>query len=133
MHADPDRLNFPERRTATGFEPLGWDDAIGEIAARLQPILDAFGPNAVSAYIGNPTAFNTLAGTSSGAFFAQLGARRMFSSGTQDCANKFAGSEAVFGSSTIHPIPDIDHTDHARDSLGQPHEVHVVTDREPRE
>ena len=37
--------------------------------------------------------------------------QRYFSSGTQDCANKFAGSEAVFGSSTIHPIPDIAHTD----------------------
>jgi anaerobic selenocysteine-containing dehydrogenase len=36
---------------------------------------------------------------------------RVFSSGTQDCANKFAGSEAVFGSSTIHPIPDLDHTE----------------------
>ncbi|MCS5575704.1 MAG: molybdopterin-dependent oxidoreductase, partial [Pseudomonadales bacterium] len=33
-----------------------------------------------------------------------------FSSGTQDCTNKFAASEAVFGSSTIHPIPDIDNT-----------------------
>ncbi|MGY8805273.1 MAG: molybdopterin-containing oxidoreductase family protein, partial [bacterium] len=34
-----------------------------------------------------------------------------FSSGTQDCANKFAGSEAVFGSSTMHPVPDLDHTE----------------------
>src|SRR5262249_50231406 len=69
------------------------------------------GPGAVSAYIGNPTAFNTLAGPAAGAFFAQLGARRMFSSGTQDCANKFAGSEAVFGTSTCHPVPDLPHTD----------------------
>ena len=58
-----------------------------------------------------PAAFNTLAGPAVGAFFAQLGARRAFSSGTQDCANKFAGSEAVFGSSTIHPIPDLAHTE----------------------
>ena len=37
--------------------------------------------------------------------------RRTFSSGTQDCANKFVASEAVFGTSTVHPIPDLDHTD----------------------
>jgi len=61
--------------------------------------------------MGNPTAFNTLAQPAVGAFFAQLHAHRAFSSGTQDCANKFAGSEAVFGSSTIHPIPDLDHTE----------------------
>ena len=37
--------------------------------------------------------------------------RRTFSSGTQDCANKFVASEAVFGTSTVHPIPDLEHTD----------------------
>ena len=37
--------------------------------------------------------------------------RRTFSSGTQDCANKFVASEAVFGTSTVHPIPDLDNTD----------------------
>ena len=40
-----------------------------------------------------------------------LGVRRTFSSGTQDCANKFVASEAVFGTSTVHPIPDLEHTD----------------------
>ena len=74
-------------------------------------MIERHGPQAVAAYVGNPSAFNTLAGPASGSFFAQLGMQRYFSSGTQDCANKFAGSEAVFGSSTIHPIPDIAHTD----------------------
>jgi anaerobic selenocysteine-containing dehydrogenase len=41
-----------------------------------------------------------------------MGSTRSFSSGTQDCANKFAGFEFVFGTSTLHPVPDIDHTDH---------------------
>jgi len=86
IHRDPNRVNRPQRRRADGrFE---------------------------EAYIGNPTAFNTLAGPAIGSFLGQLGVRRSFSSGTQDCSNKFAGSEAVFGSSTIHPVPDIEHTDH---------------------
>ena len=111
VHRDPDRLDHPLRRTGDGFERASWDDAIADVAARLRAIVDRDGPDAVAWYMGNPTAFNTLAQPAVGAFFAQLHAHRAFSSGTQDCANKFAGSEAVFGSSTIHPIPDLDHTE----------------------
>ncbi len=112
IHRDPDRLGTPLRRAAGGdFVRASWDEAIDGIAGSLRAILDRDGPEAVGCYVGNPAAFNTLVGPQVGAFFAQLGARRMFSSGTQDCANKFAGSEAVFGSSTIHPIPDLRHTD----------------------
>ncbi|MEX2209045.1 MAG: molybdopterin-dependent oxidoreductase [Myxococcota bacterium] len=112
IHHDPDRLNHPQRRRADGsLERVSWDEAAREIGSRLRAIIAEHGPGAVASYIGNPTAFNTHAGPAAGAFFAQLGSRRSFSSGTQDCANKFAGSEAVFGSSTIHPIPDLAHTE----------------------
>ncbi|MCU1502003.1 MAG: hypothetical protein JWM12_1357, partial [Ilumatobacteraceae bacterium] len=51
-------------------------------------------------------------GTSaSAALIGGLGTRRTFNSGTQDCANKFVASQAVFGTSTVHPIPDVQHTD----------------------
>ena len=111
IHRDPDRLNHPQRRVDDRWEQVTWDDAIGGVAAQLRAVIERHGPQAVAAYVGNPSAFNTLAGPASGSFFAQLGMSRYFSSGTQDCANKFAGSEAVFGSSTIHPIPDIANTD----------------------
>jgi anaerobic selenocysteine-containing dehydrogenase len=112
LHGDPDRLDHPLRRSADGgFERIGWDAASAEIAARVRALVERHGPDAIAWYMGNPTAFNALAGPAAGAFFAQLGVRRAFSSGTQDCANKFAGSEAVFGSSTIHPIPDLAHTE----------------------
>ncbi len=113
IHHDPDRVNSPLRRTRPGhFEPASWDEAIGEIAERLRAVIDRHGPDAISAYTGNPTAFNALYSPAAGAFFQQIGVGRLFSSGTQDCANKFTGSEAVFGSSTINPIPDIEHTDY---------------------
>ena len=112
IHHDPDRLNYPQRRRPDGgLERVSWDEATAEIGTRLREIIALHGPGAVASYIGNPTAFNTHAGPAAGAFFAQLGSRFSFSSGTQDCANKFAGSEAVFGSSTIHPIPDLAHTE----------------------
>ncbi len=111
IHRDPDRLDHPQRRIADRWERATWDEAISGVAADLRAVIDQYGAGAVATYVGNPSAFNTLAGPASASFFAQLGMSRYFSSGTQDCANKFAGSEAVFGSSTIHPIPDIANTD----------------------
>lgn len=113
IHRDPDRLSQPMKRTAPGrFEPIGWDQAIDEIADRLRAIHAARAHWATAMYVGNPTAFNALIGVGLTPFMAGLGTRQVYTSGTQDCTNKFAGSELVFGSSTIHPIPDFDHTDY---------------------
>ena len=112
IHNDPDRLRYPMRRNASGaFERTDWDTAIKEIAERLEAIRNRCGASAIAGYSGNPGAFNTLAGPSYASFMLQLGAHKQFSSGTQDCANKFAGSAAVFGTRTLHPLPDIDHSD----------------------
>jgi anaerobic selenocysteine-containing dehydrogenase len=112
IHHDPDRLDHPLRRGADGdCERIGWATAIDDIATRLRSIIETHGPEAVGYYVGNPTAFNTLGPPQIMDFLRQLGTRRGFNSGTQDCANKFAGSQAVFGTSTIHPVPDIERTD----------------------
>ena len=112
IHNDPDRLRQPLKQVAPGaFEPISWDQALKEITERLSAIIEGHGADAVGSYTGNPTAFNALYGPSFGSFMRQLGVRKHFSSGTQDCANKFAGSEAVFGTRTMHPVPDIDHSD----------------------
>lgn len=112
VHNDPDRLNQPLKKMADGsFEAIGWDQAMTEIAERLQGIKARHGSSAIGSYTGNPNAFNTLFGPSYANFVRQLGARYFFSSGTQDCANKFAASEAVFGTRTLHPLPDLDHSD----------------------
>lgn len=112
IHNDPDRLNHPLKQVAPGkFEAIDWDTALTEIALRLKTIVAEHGQGALGSYTGNPTAFNSLFGPAFGGFLQQLGVSKNFSSGTQDCANKFAGSEAVFGTRTLHPLPDIDHSD----------------------
>ena len=112
VHDDPDRLNAPMRRAADGeWTTASWDDALADIARRLDAIIAEHGPDAVSVYIGNPTAFNALGTNASATLIGTLGTRRTFNSGTQDCANKFAASQAVFGTTTVHPIPDVEHTD----------------------
>ncbi|MFN3231176.1 MAG: molybdopterin-dependent oxidoreductase [Alphaproteobacteria bacterium] len=109
---DPDRLKVPLRRnTSGGFDEISWETALSEIAAKLKGIIARHGHSAVSGYSGNPSAFNSLFGPAYGGFFSQLRGARMFSSGTQDAANKFAGGEAVFGTRTMHTLPDLDHAD----------------------
>lgn len=112
IHNDPDRLRTPLRRSSDGtFEPISWETALAEIASRFNALLEKHGASALAAYQGNPGAFNTLLGPSFRSLISQMGISKFFGSGTQDCANKFAGSEGVFGTRTIHPLPDLDHSD----------------------
>jgi anaerobic selenocysteine-containing dehydrogenase len=113
IHHDPDRLSHPLKRTPSGsFESISWDQALAEIAAKLRALRDARGDWSTAMYIGNPTAFNALVSVGMTPFIAGLGTRQIYSAGSQDCSNKFAGSEFVYGSSTVHPLPDFDHTNY---------------------
>lgn len=113
IHHDPDRLSHPLKRTPGGsFERVSWDQAFAEIAAKLRALRTARGDWSTALYIGNPTAFNALIGVGMTPFVAGLGTRQIYSAGSQDCSNKFAGSEFVYGSSTVHPLPDFDHTNY---------------------
>lgn len=112
VHRDPDRLSHPLRRDGDGFTRVSWDAAMADIAARMRAIKDRHGDWATAVYIGNPTAFNALVSVGTTPFLQGLGTRQIYTAGTQDCSNKFAASEYVFGSSTIHPVPDFAHTDY---------------------
>ena len=111
IHQDPDRLNWPLMRRGANLERTSWGEAAVTVGDRIKALQATYGDHAIGVYTGNPLAFNSTAGPAIGSFVSAIGSRRNFSSGTQDCSNKFAASEAVFGSSTIHPIPDIGHTD----------------------
>ena len=112
IHQDPDRLATPMRRDAGGtWTRTTWDDAMRDIGGRLSSIIEQHGTEAVAMYTGNPLAFNALGQAATGALAVGLGLRRTFSSGTQDCANKFVASQAVFGTAMVHPIPDLDRTE----------------------
>ncbi len=117
IHQDPDRLDTPLQRLGSRqpgegqWQSQDWDSSLAEVGSKLNAIRDQYGPDAIAGYIGNPTAFNALGSQGIGDFFMGIGSRRIFNSGTQDCSNKFAAGEAVFGTSTLHPLPDIENTD----------------------
>lgn len=118
VHADPDRLDHPLRRTNdrsqhTGsFERTTWDVAMEEIGIKLRGILNKHGPDAIATYYGNPLAFDSRAFAANAAFAAKLGTQKMFSGATQDCSNKLACTEQVYGTASMHPIPDLQNTDY---------------------
>jgi formate dehydrogenase len=107
----PSRIVTPHRRTAPGtLTPTSWSEATRSIAAHLRSIIDRHGPHGVALYLGNPTIYNTGATLAASMFARRIGTRNVYSSGSQDCNNKFAGAELVHGSPLIHPIPDFEHT-----------------------
>ena len=108
----PDRLLYPLRRNPDGqYERTAWPDAMRLISERLRPILDRYGPHAIGIYFGNPLAFHTMGAITMLGFMRALGTRNVFTAGSQDCNNKFAGAQILHGSPLIHPLPDLAHTD----------------------
>ena len=72
-------------------------------AARIR---DAYGPDAVAVYIGNPTAFNVGLSIYAAGFLAALGTRNFFNASSLDCQNKFAVAQEMFGGYVVQPIPE---------------------------
>jgi anaerobic selenocysteine-containing dehydrogenase len=84
--AAPDRYQTSMRRAPDGggHEPIDVDIAIGEIAARLQDIVAAHGPESVAFLTGTQAAFTSLTGPFASAWFATLGSHKSFSTMTID-------------------------------------------------
>src|SRR5262245_58471847 len=76
IHRDPDRLERPLRRGPTGWEEASWEDVASEIADRLRHVISRHGPQSVAVYLGNPNAFNPLAGPAAATFLLSLGSAR---------------------------------------------------------
>ena len=118
VHDDPDRIDRPLKRmnprsqTRGVFEPIEWDDAVREIAEKLLHLRRTFGRNSVAVYQGNPSAFNGAYYANAASIARGFDTRMRFSAGTQDTSAKYAASEAIYGASMAHPIPDLLHTDY---------------------
>ena len=73
LYDDPDRLRAPLVRDGDGFREVSWPEAFAEVERLLAPVLAEDGVDAVSCYIGNPTAHNFSLGRYAGAFVPMSG------------------------------------------------------------
>jgi formate dehydrogenase len=109
---DPDRVTQPLRRRADGsFEPVGWDEALDDISARLKRVLDENGPDSMGWYYGNPTYFSYSHFLWMKGFVDAVGTRNLYSANSQDVASRFAANALVYGSPLTIPLADVTHTD----------------------
>jgi anaerobic selenocysteine-containing dehydrogenase len=111
LHHDPDRLRAPLLRDGAGFREASWAEAFGAVARGLQPLIAEHGREAVTAYIGNPTAHNFSLSRYVPAFVAMAGLPVVYSAGTVDQWPKNLTGALMFGGMWTFPIPDLDRTD----------------------
>jgi anaerobic selenocysteine-containing dehydrogenase len=106
----PDRLRVPLKRVGSRFEEISWEQALDEIGAKVRQLVKEHGGDSVSAYLGNPISFSLLPPILTSGFLQGLGSRNLFQTGSQDCNNKFAAAQRVYGFPFIQPFPDVDRT-----------------------
>lgn len=111
LHEDPDRLRQPIRKTADGWQPIGWDEAFELVADRLHKIRETHGRNAVGVYLGNPNVHNHGAMMAMLPFLRALGTQNRFSATSNDQLPHMLANLEMFGHQFLFPIPDLDHTD----------------------
>ncbi len=111
LHADPDRLKTPVRRTGETWAPIAWDDAFDLVADRLKAIVAEHGDDAVAIYLGNPNVHNSGTMLSSSGFLRALRTRNRFSATSVDQLPHHRAALEMFGHPMLVPVPDVDRTD----------------------
>jgi anaerobic selenocysteine-containing dehydrogenase len=121
LHHDPDRLRAPLVRRGTTFHEVSWDEAFAEVERLLRSVIESHGIDAVTTYIGNPTAHNFSLSRYVAAFAPMSGIQRLYSAGTVDQWPKNVSSALLFGGMWTFPIPDLDRTDYLLVLGANPH------------
>jgi len=104
----PDRLKFPLKKLGDRHVRISWEQALSEIGATVQQISGRFSPDAIAMYVGTAAGFGVLHPVFAQGFMTGLGSKSLYSSATQDCANKFAVARHVYGFPFTQPFPDLD-------------------------
>lgn len=107
MYDSPDRLQTPLKRVGDRFEPISWAQANREIGAKVKK-LKKRSPHAIGMYVGTAAGFSILHPIFANGFLKGIGSRNIYSSATQDCANRFASAQEMYGFPFLQPFPDLD-------------------------
>ena len=108
MYDSPDRLRYPLKRVGDSFVRISWQQALAEIGAKVRALRGA-SPHSIAMYVGTAAGFSILHPIFAEGFMQGIGSRNVFSSSTQDCANRFAASTEMYGFPFFQPFVDLDH------------------------
>ncbi len=110
MYDSPDRLQYPLKRIGDKFERISWEQALTEIGGKVKQ-LRKVSPDAISMYVGTAAGFSILHPIFAEGFMQGIGSHNIFSSSTQDCANRFASATEMYGFPFCQPFVDLDHVE----------------------
>ena len=111
LYDSGDRLRYPLKRVGDGFERVTWDEALAGIGEKARKIRADFSPDAIAMYVGTAAGFGVLHPMFAQGFMTGIGSKSMYSSATQDCANKFAVSRQLYGFPFTLSYPDLDNVE----------------------
>jgi len=109
LYDTPDRLLYPMQRVDGELRRVSWDDALSSIGGKVRELIDNHGPDSIAMYVGTAAGFGVLHPVFAQGFMQGVGSASMFSSATQDCANKFSVAREVYGFPFTQPFPDLEH------------------------
>jgi anaerobic selenocysteine-containing dehydrogenase len=107
---DPDRLLHPMKKVDGAWQRISWEQAIAEIALRLNRIRREHGPHAIALYVGNPAGYSYSHRIGASSWMGALGSRNSYGAGSQDNLADFLASKLLYGSFFLQPIPDVART-----------------------
>ncbi len=112
LHHDPDRIRVPMIRTGDQWEEVSWETAFARCDELVAGVTERHGHDAISCYIGNPTAHNFSLGRYVGLFIGLAGLPVVYSAGTVDQWPKNLTSMLMYGGMWSIPTPDVPRTDY---------------------
>jgi formate dehydrogenase len=110
---DEDRITRPMKRTgaAGDFTPVSWDEALGDIAARLSAIVETHGAEAFAMNTGNPPSMGWPSAMGNALFQQAMGCTRLYSPSSEDISTPVLATELMFGTHAF-VFPDLAACDH---------------------
>jgi formate dehydrogenase len=108
----PRRILTPMRRVGDSYVEATWDEAITDIAARMNTLIDADGPDAVGLYYGNPTGFSASNVLFMMAWLDAVGTQNRYAVGSVDQNALHVVADAMYGSIVMAPVSDVDNCDY---------------------
>ncbi|AHK15733.1 molybdopterin-dependent oxidoreductase [Thalassolituus oleivorans] len=111
LHEDPDRVTTPMLKTESGWQPIGWTQALDIAAKRFAEIQAKHGKDAIGSYLGNPNVHNYGNLLFGPLLLRALGSKNKFSATSVDQLPHHMASLHMLGHQLLLPIPDIDRTD----------------------